>query len=134
MHWDECGFGERQTLVVTDGFSMRMAGCAEGGFAVGPELKRTLTAARTLAAALDTVDGVGMPPEVRGMRVVMDRKRELSRLRDRFVGQAADFLTVRDSRESTLTARTLTLFPNPDPRILPLVCTYLEHALRAPLP
>jgi hypothetical protein len=90
------GFGERQTLVVTDVLHA-YNGMGKGGFAVGPELERMLTAARTLAAALDTLDGVGMPLKVHGMRVVMDHKRQLSRLRDRFVGQAADFLTVRDS-------------------------------------
>lgn len=105
---------------------MRMAGCAEGGFAVGPELKRTLTAARTLAAALDTLDGVGM--EVRGMRVVMDHKRRMSRLRDRFVGQAADLLTVRDTRGRPSRREPRPFYRNLDSRIL----SYLEHVLRFP--
>ena len=43
----------------------RVGWLAAGRFAVGPELERTLEAAGTLAAALDTVDAVDMPPEVR---------------------------------------------------------------------
>jgi hypothetical protein len=38
--------------------------------------------------------------QVRAMRVVMDHKRQLSGVRDRFVAQAAEFLTVRWGRES----------------------------------